>query len=169
MEKKVKSKKKVALVAHDNMKSDLAAWVDWNSEVLSSHALICTGTTGKVVEKTIINRQIDLKHQSGVMTTPFVPLDITLLKSGPLGGDQQLGSLIADNQISALIFFWDPMSAQPHDVDVKALLRLATLYNVPTAINRSSADYLISSPLFSDDEYTPDVKDYKAYIERIVK
>ncbi len=81
MEKNVKLKKKVALVAHDNMKSDLAAWVDWNSEVLSSHALICTGTTGKVVEKTIINRQIDLKHQSGALTTPFTPLDITLLKS----------------------------------------------------------------------------------------
>ena len=96
-------------------------------------------------------------------------LRITLLKSGPLGGDQQLGSLIADGKIDALIFFWDPMSAQPHDVDVKALLRLATLYNVPTAINRSSADFLISSPLFEDDGYVPVVKDYKAYVERVLK
>ena len=89
-----------------------------------------------------------------------------MLKSGPLGGDQQLGSLIAEGEINALIFFWDPMSAQPHDVDVKALLRLATLYNVPTAINRSSADFLISSPLFTDMTYKPVVKDYKTYIER---
>ena len=96
-------------------------------------------------------------------------LKITLLKSGPLGGDQQLGSLIADGKINALIFFWDPMSAQPHDVDVKALLRLATLYNVPTAINRSSADFLISSPLYEDDGYEPVVKDYKAYVERVLK
>ena len=80
-----------------------------------------------------------------------------------------MGSLIADGKIDALIFFWDPMSAQPHDVDVKALLRLATLYNVPTAINRSSADFLISSPLFEDDGYVPVVKDYKAYVERVLK
>ena len=136
--------KVLALVAHDNMKRDLAEWVDWNSRNLSRHHLVCTGTTGKMVEK-------------------------TLLKSGPLGGDQQLGSLIADGKINALIFFWDPMSAQPHDVDVKALLRLATLYNVPTAINRSSADFLISSPLFEDEDYEPVVKDYKAYVERVLK
>ena len=91
--------------------------------------------------------------------------DITFLKSGPLGGDQQLGALIAEGGVEALIFFWDPMQAQPHDVDVKALLRLATLYNVPTAVNRSSADFLISSPLFGSD-YVPVVKDYKSYIER---
>lgn len=102
-------------------------------------------------------------------TLPHPELQITLLKSGPLGGDQQLGSLIADGRIDALIFFWDPMSAQPHDVDVKALLRLATLYNVPTAVNRSTADFLISSPLFEDEDYKPVVKDYKAYIERVLK
>jgi methylglyoxal synthase len=95
--------------------------------------------------------------------------DITMLKSGPLGGDQQLGAMIAAGDIDMLIFFWDPMSAQPHDVDVKALLRLATLYNVPTAINRSSADFLISSPLMGDEEYTPVIKDYKSYIERQLK
>ncbi|MBR3702475.1 MAG: methylglyoxal synthase, partial [Alistipes sp.] len=95
--------------------------------------------------------------------------DITMLKSGPLGGDQQLGAKIASGEIDMLIFFWDPMSAQPHDVDVKALLRLATLYNVPTAINRSSADFLISSPLMAHEEYCPVLKDYTSYIERSLK
>jgi methylglyoxal synthase len=92
-----------------------------------------------------------------------------MLKSGPLGGDQQLGAKIASGEIDMLIFFWDPMSAQPHDVDVKALLRLATLYNVPTAINRSSADYLISSPLMSQEDYSPVLTDYTSYIERSLK
>lgn len=150
-------KKKIALVAHDNMKVDLAEWVAWNWELLLSHHIICTGTTGKMVAKTLMERRGD-SHNGR--------FDITMLKSGPLGGDQQLGSLIAEQEIDALIFFWDPMSAQPHDVDVKALLRLATLYNIPTAINRSSADFIISSPLFDDKDYRPVVKDYKAYIER---
>lgn len=118
-----------------------------------------------MVEKTL--RDHKEEHEDEEEVKP--ELKITLLKSGPLGGDQQLGSLIADGKINALIFFWDPMSAQPHDVDVKALLRLATLYNVPTAINRSSADFLISSPLYEDDEYEPVVKDYKAYVERVLK
>ena len=139
--------------------------VDWNCAKLSPHHLICTGTTGKMVEKTLRDHRREHDEADG----PHPDLRITLLKSGPLGGDQQLGSLIADGRINALIFFWDPMSAQPHDVDVKALLRLATLYNVPTAINRSSADFLISSPLFEDDGYEPVVKDYKAYIERVLK
>ncbi|MFI3318088.1 MAG: methylglyoxal synthase [Rikenellaceae bacterium] len=168
MKKMEKVIKKVALVAHDNMKGDLAEWVDWNTAVLSQHPMVCTGTTGKMVEKTIVNRQIENKHRLGD-PKQMLPLDITLLKSGPLGGDQQLGSMIADGLISAVIFFWDPMSAQPHDVDVKALLRIATLYNVPMAINRSSADYLISSPLFSTDDYEPVVKDYKSYIERVLR
>lgn len=159
-----KMTKMLALVAHDNMKHDLAEWVDWNSKKLSCHHLICTGTTGKMVEKTL--RDHKEEHEDD---EPKPELRITLLKSGPLGGDQQLGSLIADGKISALIFFWDPMSAQPHDVDVKALLRLATLYNVPTAINRSTADFLISSPLYEDDEYEPVVKDYRAYVERVLK
>lgn len=160
----ITEKKKLALVAHDNMKRDLAEWVDWNCDTLRRHPIVCTGTTGKMVERTL------LEHK-GVEDTALdqLPLDITLLKSGPLGGDQQLGSMIADGKVAALIFFWDPMSAQPHDVDVKALLRIATLYNVPTAINRASADYLISSPLFVSDEYKPVVKDYKAYIERVLK
>lgn len=153
----MKRKLMVALVAHDNMKRDLAEWVDWNWENLLRHHLICTGTTGKMVEKTLTDRRGELES---------INFDITLLKSGPLGGDQQLGSMIAEGGINALIFFWDPMQAQPHDVDVKALLRLATLYNVPTAINRSSADFLISSPLFDSGDYCPVVKDYKSYIER---
>ncbi len=152
----MEKKKRVALVAHDNMKRDLAQWVDWNWEVLLKHHLICTGTTGKMVATALMDRRNN--HSSA-------QFDITMLKSGPLGGDQQLGAMIAEGNISALIFFWDPMQAQPHDVDVKALLRLATLYNVPTAINRSSADFLISSPLFAED-YIPEVKDYRSYIER---
>ncbi len=166
-EKMTHREKKVALVAHDYMKRDLVEWVAWNSSILCTHALVCTGTTGKMVERTLQNHQIE--NEKVKNTLDRTPLDITLLKSGPLGGDQQLGSMIANNEIAALIFFWDPMSAQPHDVDVKALLRLATLYNVPTAINRSSADFIISSPLFSDEDYDPEVKDYQDYIERVVQ
>ena len=91
-----------------------------------------------------------------------------MLKSGPLGGDQQLGAMIANNEIDLLIFFWDPMSAQPHDVDVKALLRLASVYNVPTAINKSSADYIISSPLLGSTSYSPALKNFSEYIERSI-
>lgn len=155
---KLVKKKKIALVAHDNMKRDLAEWVDWNWELLLQHHLICTGTTGRMVAATLIEKR---GNEHG-------RFDITLLKSGPLGGDQQLGSLIAEGDIDMVIFFWDPMMAQPHDVDVKALLRLASVYNVPMAINRSTADFLISSPLFND-EYTPVVKDYKSYVERTLE
>ncbi len=151
----------VALVAHDAMKHDLAEWVAWNGEKLISHRLVCTGTTGRIVAETLIARRSQDSANSR--------FDITMLKSGPLGGDQQLGAMIAAGEIDMLIFFWDPMSAQPHDVDVKALLRLATLYNVPTAINRSSADFLISSPLMAHAEYKPVLKDYTSYIERNVK
>lgn len=151
----------VALVAHDAMKHDLAEWVAWNWEKLLSHRLVCTGTTGRIVAETLMARR-----SSDTANSRF---DITMLKSGPLGGDQQLGAMIAAGEIDTLIFFWDPMSAQPHDVDVKALLRLATLYNVPTAINRSSADFVISSPLLAHEEYTPVIKDYTSYIERNVK
>ena len=151
----------VALVAHDAMKRDLAEWVAWNWEKLLSHRLVCTGTTGRIVAETLMSRRSK--------DTANSRFDITMLKSGPLGGDQQLGAMIAAGDIDMLIFFWDPMSAQPHDVDVKALLRLATLYNVPTAINRSSADFLISSPLMAHEEYTPVIKDDTSYIERNVK
>lgn len=158
MEEKAHVRKKIALVAHDNMKRDLAEWVDWNWEILLQHHLICTGTTGKMVAATLMEKR----------NNDHARFDITMLKSGPLGGDQQLGALIAEGQIDAVIFFWDPMMAQPHDVDVKALLRLATVYNVPMAINRSTADFIISSQLF-DSEYTPVVKDYRSYIERTLE
>lgn len=153
----MKGKKTIALVAHDNMKPDLVEWADWNKELLLKHSLVCTGTTGKMVAAT-------LEKQEGRQAAA----DVRLLKSGPLGGDQQLGAMIAEGKIDALIFFWDPMEAQPHDVDVKALLRLATLYNVPTAVNRSSADFIISSPLF-DGDYKPVVKEYRSYVERSLK
>lgn len=151
-------RKKIALVAHDNMKRDLAEWVAWNWEILLKHHLVCTGTTGKMVASTLMEKR----------TNDHARFDITMLKSGPLGGDQQLGSLIAEGEIDIVIFFWDPMTAQPHDVDVKALMRLATLYNVPMAINRSTADFIISSSLF-EGEYTPVVKDYRSYVERTLE
>ena len=157
----MKTRMTIALVAHDNMKRDLAEWVAWNWESLLTHRLVCTGTTGRIVAETLMARRS--KEAANAR------FDITMLKSGPLGGDQQLGAMIASGEIDMLIFFWDPMSAQPHDVDVKALLRLATLYNVPTAINRSSADFLISSPLMAHDEYCPVLKDYTSYIERSLK
>ncbi len=151
------NRKSVALVAHDNMKRDLAEWVDWNWEVLLKHHLIRTGTTGKMVERTLRDRR----------GNEFERTRSTLRCSNRVrsAATSSLGAMIAEGQVEALIFFWDPMQAQPHDVDVKALLRIATLYNVPTAIDRSSADFLISSPLFGSD-YTPVVKDYKSYIER---
>ena len=154
-----KTTKRLALVAHDNLKRDLADWVAWNRDKLIEYRLVCTGTTGKMVAETLRERHSGCDHEE-------ISLEITLLKSGPLGGDQQLGAMIADGKIDAMIFFWDPMEPQPHDVDVKALLRLATLYNIPTAFNRSSADFLISSPLFDSDDYTPEVRDYREYIER---
>lgn len=148
--------KNIALVAHDNRKKDLIEWVEWNWEILVPHKLICTGTTGKLVEEAL---EKVMEKDSGHSYT------ITRLKSGPLGGDQQLGSLITDGKIDFLVFLWDPMMPQPHDVDVKALLRIAVLYNIPTACNRSTADFMISSPLLNE-EYQPVLKDYSGYIER---
>ena len=148
--------KRIALVAHDNRKHDLLEWVEWNWEELAKHELICTGTTGRLVEETLMNRLPENRKTD---------LQITRLKSGPLGGDQQLGALICEGKIDMLIFLWDPMQAQPHDVDVKALLRIVTLYNVPTATNRSTADFLFASTLMKR-EYTPILKDYSAYMQR---
>ena len=147
----------IALVAHDNCKSDLVEWVAFNKEVLKKHSLVCTGTTGKLVE-TEINKGVD-KHSRKYIR-------VERLKSGPLGGDQQLGAMIAEGNIDMMFFFWDPMSQQPHDVDVKALLRITVLYNIPTACNRATADYLIASSLFEDDTYKPKVYDYQDYITR---
>jgi methylglyoxal synthase len=149
-------KKRIALVAHDNRKKDLLEWVGWNREILGSHHLICTGTKGKLVENLLNNEQTD--KRGDIIT-------IKKLKSGPLGGDQQLGAMISEGQIDILIFLWDPMQQQPHDVDVKALLRIAVVYNVTTASNRATADFIISSKLFRED-YQPILKDYSKYIMR---
>lgn len=143
--------KNIALVAHDNRKKDLMEWVEWNCKILLQHNLICTGTTGKLIEETLaIN---DICRVKGA-TRPMVKK----LKSGPLGGDQQLGAMITEVRIDVMIFFWDPMQPHPHDVDVKALLRIAVVYNIPIACNRSTADFMISSPLMSR-EYEPALKD----------
>jgi methylglyoxal synthase len=150
--------KRIALVAHDNRKKDLIEWAEWNYEVLIHHKLISTGTTGRLVEEAINQRLDDKEDQH---------FEVTKLKSGPLGGDQQLGAMIAEGDIDLLIFLWDPMQPLPHDVDVKALLRISVLYNIPTACNRSTADFMISSPLL-DAEYEPNVKDYAEYIGRTV-
>lgn len=151
-------KKNIALIAHDHMKRDLIEWVEYNWEILKDHKLTCTGTTGKLVEDAILKKMRDSK--SGM-----ADIHITKLRSGPLGGDQQLGAMISEGNIDIVIFFWDPMLPQPHEVDVKALLRITVVYNVPTACNRSSADFLISSPLF-ENIYVPKVKDYSDYVHR---
>jgi methylglyoxal synthase len=154
----MKTKKVIAIVAHDNRKKDLIEWVSWNWEELRPHGIICTGTTGSLVQAKLVQKC----HENDVN-----PPDVIKLKSGPLGGDQQLGALICEGKVDVLIFFWDPMQPQPHDVDVKALLRISTLYNIPTAINRSTADFIISSKLFHH-EYEPILKDYSNYIKRDV-
>ncbi|MCX6243671.1 MAG: methylglyoxal synthase [Bacteroidetes bacterium] len=148
--------KNIALVAHDNRKKDLAEWVEFNYKTLLGHQLICTGTTGKMVEETI-NQKAEKDEE---ILNPIIKL-----KSGPLGGDQQLGAMISEGDIDMLIFFWDPMQPQPHDVDVKALLRITVVYNIPTACNRSTADFLISSHLLKE-VYEPRLVDYSVYIQR---
>ncbi len=152
----MEASKRIALVAHDNMKRDLVEWAEYNTQNLLRHKLICTGTTGRLIESAIRAKAGDR-----------LPADFALhmLKSGPLGGDQQLGALIAEGGVDLVIFFWDPMSPHPHDVDVKALLRIAVLYNIPMACNRSTADFLISSSLI-DQDYEPVVKDFSDYIGR---
>ena len=146
--------KTIALVAHDNRKQDLIEWINYNKDILSKHKLICTGTTGKLVQRVFTNAK---DHEE-------IP-EVIRLKSGPLGGDQQLGAKISNGEIDILIFLWDPMQPQPHDVDVKALLRISVLYNIPIANNRATADFLISSPLF-EAKYKPVIKDYSKYLER---
>lgn len=131
-------------------------WVEFNAVKLSKHKIVCTGTTGKLIEE---------RFREVLDEEDFRQLDLLKLKSGPLGGDQQLGSLIVEGGIDLMIFFWDPMMPQPHDVDVKALLRITVLYNIPTACNRSTADFLISSSLFND-EYFPRINDFNDYINR---
>jgi methylglyoxal synthase len=153
-----KKRKVIALVAHDNRKNDMVEWAGFNWKELAQHELVCTGTTGTLVEQILISK---------CEGNDTIPPTVLKLKSGPLGGDQQLGALIADEKVDILIFFWDPMQPQPHDVDVKALLRICALYNIPTATNRSTADFIVSSPLFHK-EYQPILKDYTEYIKRII-
>lgn len=154
----MKQKKNIGLVAHDNRKKDLMEWISFNWRQFTSHRLICTGTTGKIIEEAL-NEKCE---ENGM-----IPPEVVRLKSGPLGGDQQIGALIAEGGIDILIFFWDPMQPQPHEMDVKALLRIAVLYNIPTASNRSTADFMISSPLFHE-KYEPIIKDYSTYVNRNV-
>jgi len=155
----MKEIKRIALVAHDNRKKDLIEWVEWNWNALLNHQLICTGTTGVLVEEALKSK-LDKELVRKV--------DISKLTSGLFGGDQQLGAMIVEGKVDLIIFFWDPMEPQPHDVDVKALLRISVLYNVPTACNRSTADFIISSPLFKT-AYEPILKDYTPYIKRELK
>lgn len=133
----------IAMIAHDNKKADLAAWARYNLAVLARHDLCATGTTGHLLQAEL-------------------GLPVTCMRSGPLGGDQQIGAKIAEGQIDLLIFFWDPLEPQPHDPDVKALLRLAVVWNIPVACNRASADFLISSPLLGRAYHRmqPDFADY---------
>jgi methylglyoxal synthase len=140
-------KKRIAVVAHDNMKPDLVEWATYNKDLLIHHELFATGTTGALLERTL--------------TCPIVKL-----QSGPLGGDQQIGAKIAEGDLDCLIFFWDPLEPQPHDPDVKALLRIAVVWNIPIACNRASADFIISSPLMAD-EYERLIPDYEPYKRRL--
>lgn len=139
-------RKTIALVAHDHKKDELIEWVKKHRKVLSQHNLIATGTTGKLISEEL-----------GV--------EVTRVLSGPLGGDQQLGAQIATQQIDIVIFFWDPMQAQPHDSDVKAFLRLCVVWNVPIANNAATADFILSSPFMSTD-YTAEIPDYSGYLNR---
>jgi methylglyoxal synthase len=138
--------KKIALVAHDNKKRDLVEWAKFNRDLLAHHEIYATGTTGSILEKEL-------------------GIPVTALQSGPLGGDQQIGAMIVDGGIDFLIFFWDPLEPLPHDPDVKALLRMAVVWNIPIACNRASADFMISSPLM-DSTYDRLVPDYEYYRTR---
>jgi len=142
------ARKRIALVAHDNKKADLIDWSHFNREVLSRHELYATGTTGKLLEESLD------RH-------------IRKLMSGPLGGDQQIGAMIANAELDMLIFFWDPMEAQPHDTDIKALLRLAAVWNLPMACDRATADFMLTSPLMHT-QYDCKVPDYTGYLKRNV-
>jgi methylglyoxal synthase len=143
IEVKMSSTKRIALVAHDQKKADLLDWAKYNRTLLAQHEIYATGTTGKLLEEAL-------------------EISVHKLQSGPLGGDQQIGAKIAEHEIDVLIFFWDPLASQPHETDVKALLRIAVVWNIPIACNRASADLMIASPLMSDNyqRFLPAYNDY---------
>jgi len=147
MDASLPARKRIALVAHDSKKDDLVEWGRRHRDLLARHELSATGTTGAVL--------IDA-----------LGLEITRLMSGPLGGDQQLGAMIAEGRVDVLIFFWDPLESQPHDPDVKALLRLAAVWNIPVATSRATADFLVTSPLM-ESAYERVLPDYAGYVDRI--
>ena len=140
------NRKRIALVAHDGQKQSIVDWVRYNKAILVEHEILATGTTGGLVEQVL-------------------GIPVRKLLSGPLGGDQQIGALIVEGKVDFLIFFWDPLAAQPHDPDVKALLRMAVVWNVPVACDRATADFIVSSPLLHG-EYERLVPDYEAYAKR---
>ena len=140
-------RRKIALIAHDNLKLELLEWARWNRDLLAGHELFATGTTGRLLETEL-------------------ELDVECFQSGPLGGDQQIGAKISEGKIDFVIFFWDPLEPLPHDPDIKALLRIAVVWNIPVACNRSSADFMISSPLMGG-VYQRLVPDYTAYRARL--
>ena len=144
----LEKRKKIALIAHDNKKKDLIEWAVHNKKELSKHSLVATGTTGKLIEE--------------ALDQPVVKL-----LSGPLGGDQQIGAMIATGDIDVIFFFFDPMEAQPHDSDVKALLRLAVAWNLPMACDRTTADFLMTSR-FMQEEYSYELPNYTQYLNRKV-
>ncbi|MDJ1506929.1 methylglyoxal synthase [Xanthocytophaga agilis] len=148
MIRKLNSSKRIALIAHDHKKIELIEWSVKNKASLVQHQLYATGTTGRLLQEAL-------------------NVSVTKLLSGPLGGDQQIGAMIAEEKIDSIIFFWDPMEALPHDPDIKALLRLAAVWNIPMACNRSTADFLLSSPLMHVD-YDIQMTDYSAYLTRKV-
>jgi methylglyoxal synthase len=137
------TKKRIALIAHDNKKRELIEWSKYNRNIMAENLIYATGTTGKMLEREL-------------------EIEVTCLKSGPLGGDQQIGALIAEGNVDILIFFWDPLEPLPHDPDIKALLRLAVVWNIPFACNRTTADFLFSSPLLFSGykRKMPDFNDY---------
>ena len=143
---KMSKKKKIALVAHDNKKAEMIEWAKFNRYLLTQHKIFATGTTGRMLEEVL-----------GVK--------VKKLQSGPLGGDQQIGALIVDGEIDFMVFFWDPLEPMPHDTDIKALLRMAVVWNIPIACNRATADFIISSTLM-DEDYERIVIDYSDYKNR---